>query len=101
MSVVRGRCQLYRRHRAWSGNTQLAGGRQQQAVMKTRHSGMTRPPRLKAKPMAGRHGDAEKRRDGKGKVSKQRTAGGFERFKPRITDYGQLTIDIENNSLTS
>jgi hypothetical protein len=25
---------------------------------------MTRPPRLKAKPMAGRRGDAEKRRDG-------------------------------------
>jgi hypothetical protein len=28
------------------------------------HSGTTRPPRLKAKPMAGRRGDAEKRRDG-------------------------------------
>jgi hypothetical protein len=30
----------------------------------TRHRRATRPPRLKAKPMAGRHGNAEKRRDG-------------------------------------
>jgi hypothetical protein len=42
---------------------------------------MTRPPRLKAKPMAGRRGDAEKRRDGETEI--RSTAGSRQIAAPR------------------
>ena len=45
------------------------GGEAALSARMTRRSGTTRPPRLKAKPMAGRRGDGEKRRHGETQLS--------------------------------